>query len=48
MRGLPTLVKTLFASLAAAAFRMILTPIDTVKTTLQTQGKPGMRILSTD
>ena len=45
MRGLPTLVKTVFASLAAAAFRMILTPIDTVKTTLQTQGKHGMQIL---
>lgn len=45
MRELPTLVKTIFASLAAAAFRMILTPIDTVKTTLQTQGKPGMQIL---
>ncbi|KAK7039418.1 mitochondrial carrier [Favolaschia claudopus] len=37
--------KTIFASLAAALFRMILTPIDTVKTTLQTQGKSGMRIL---
>ena len=45
MRELPTLVKTVFASLAAAAFRMILTPIDTVKTTLQTQGKHGMQIL---
>ncbi|KAF9005187.1 mitochondrial carrier domain-containing protein [Cyathus striatus] len=45
MRKLPSLVKTVFASLAAAAFRMILTPIDTVKTTLQTQGKPGLRIL---
>lgn len=45
LKDLPSLVKTVFASLAAAAFRMILTPIDTVKTTLQTQGKPGMRIL---
>ena len=45
MRELPTLVKTVFASLAAAAFRMILTPIDTVKTTLQTQGKHGMQML---
>lgn len=44
-RGLPEYVKTVFASLAAAAFRIILTPIDTVKTTLQTQGKPGIRIL---
>ncbi|KAF9523304.1 mitochondrial carrier domain-containing protein [Crepidotus variabilis] len=45
MKTLPTLIKTVFASLAAAAFRIILTPIDTVKTTLQTQGKPGLRIL---
>ncbi|KIM87902.1 hypothetical protein PILCRDRAFT_814599 [Piloderma croceum F 1598] len=47
MKKLPALVKTVFASLAAAAFRMILTPIDTVKTTMQTQGKSGMRILRT-
>ncbi|TFK25872.1 mitochondrial carrier, partial [Coprinopsis marcescibilis] len=42
---LPIFFKTVFASLAAAAFRMILTPIDTVKTTLQAQGKPGIAIL---
>jgi hypothetical protein len=47
MRSLPTLFKSVFASLAAAGFRMILTPIDTVKTTLQTQGNSGMRILKT-
>lgn len=47
MKQLPALIKTIFASLAAAGFRMILTPIDTVKTTLQTQGKPGLRILKT-
>lgn len=45
MKELPSLLKTVFASLAAAAFRMILTPIDTLKTTLQTQGKPGINIL---
>ncbi|KAF8966750.1 mitochondrial carrier [Flammula alnicola] len=45
MKDLPSFFKSVFASLAAAAFRMILTPIDTVKTTLQTQGKPGMTIL---
>ncbi|KAF8152223.1 mitochondrial carrier [Crassisporium funariophilum] len=45
MKKLPTLVQSVFASLAAAAFRMVLTPVDTVKTTLQTQGKPGMQIL---
>ena len=47
MKKLPSLVKTVFASAAAAAFRMILTPIDTVKTTLQTQGKRGLQILRT-
>ncbi|KAF4622301.1 hypothetical protein D9613_009209 [Agrocybe pediades] len=45
MKNWPDHFKTIFASLAAAAFRMILTPIDTLKTTLQTQGKPGMQIL---
>ena len=45
MKQLPSLIKTPFASAAAAAFRMILTPIDTVKTTLQTQGRPGIEIL---
>ncbi|KAJ6552089.1 mitochondrial carrier domain-containing protein [Mycena vulgaris] len=47
LNKMPVFLKTVFASLAAAAFRMILTPIDTVKTTLQTQGKPGMQILRT-
>lgn len=45
MRQLPALLKTVFASLAAAGFRMIWTPIDTVKTTMQTQGRDGMNIL---
>ena len=45
MKKLPALIQTVFASLAAAAFRMILTPVDTVKTTLQTQGSSGMAIL---
>lgn len=45
MKKLPALVKTVFASLAAAAFRMILTPVDTVKTTMQTDGKRGLVIL---
>jgi hypothetical protein len=47
MKRLPVLIKTIFASLAAASFRMIFTPIDTVKTTLQTQGQRGTRILKT-
>lgn len=45
MKTLPTLVKTVFASVAAACFRMVLTPVDTVKTTMQTQGKEGMALL---
>jgi hypothetical protein len=45
MKKLPSLGKTVFASLAAAAFRMILTPIDTLKTTLQAQGQSGLDIL---
>ncbi|KAF5331839.1 hypothetical protein D9611_008945 [Ephemerocybe angulata] len=45
LKTLPSFVQTIFASFAAASFRMILTPIDTVKTTLQAQGKPGIAIL---
>ncbi|KAI0755656.1 mitochondrial carrier domain-containing protein [Fomes fomentarius] len=45
LKHLPALAQTVFASLAAAAFRMILTPIDTVKTTMQTDGKAGLAIL---
>jgi len=45
LKRLPSLAKTIFASLAAACFRMILTPVDTVKTTMQTEGKPGLAIL---
>lgn len=45
MKNLPTLIKTVFASVAAACFRMILTPVDTVKTTLQTQGRDGLKLL---
>ncbi|KZT01943.1 mitochondrial carrier [Laetiporus sulphureus 93-53] len=47
MKRLPALAKTVFASLAAACFRMILTPVDTVKTTMQTDGKAGLAILKT-
>jgi hypothetical protein len=45
MKKLPSAIKTIFASLCAAGFRVILTPIDTVKTTLQTEGKPGLILL---
>ncbi|QDS70792.1 hypothetical protein FKW77_004325 [Venturia effusa] len=45
LSGLPSPIKTVFASLCAAAFRMILTPIDTLKTTLQVQGARGTALL---
>ena len=45
MNKLPTLIKTVFASVAAACFRMILTPVDTIKTTMQTEGKGGIALL---
>lgn len=45
LSGLPTLIKTLFASACAALFRMTLTPIDTLKTTLQAQGAGGTALL---
>ena len=42
----PVLIKTVVASLSSAAFRMTLTPIDTLKTTQQTQGgKAGLKLL---
>jgi hypothetical protein len=41
-RDLPVGVKTIFASMGAAAFRIFLMPIDTVKTTMQVEGKDGM------
>ena len=42
----PVLVKTLAASFASACFRMVLTPVDTLKTTQQTQGgKAGLKLL---
>ncbi|PIL25506.1 hypothetical protein GSI_13397 [Ganoderma sinense ZZ0214-1] len=43
--GLPALSKTVFVSLATAGLRMVLTPVDTVKTTMQTDGNAGMEIL---
>ncbi|CAF3455399.1 unnamed protein product [Fusarium graminearum] len=45
LKDLPSPIKTIFASLCAAAFRMILTPIDTLKTTLQAQGARGTALL---
>ncbi|RMZ74489.1 mitochondrial carrier [Pyrenophora seminiperda CCB06] len=45
LKQLPSPIQTIFASACAAAFRMILTPIDTLKTTLQAQGPSGWGIL---
>ncbi|KAH0491200.1 hypothetical protein TgHK011_002641 [Trichoderma gracile] len=45
LKHLPSLAKTVFASLCAAGFRMILTPVDTLKTTLQAQGSHGNALL---
>lgn len=39
---LPVAAKTVAASMAAAAFRIFLMPIDTVKTTMQVEGKDGL------
>ncbi|GAA5978222.1 hypothetical protein JCM10908_004278 [Rhodotorula pacifica] len=44
---LPSPLKTVFASLVGALFRMVLMPIDALKTTMQTDGtRPALRILS--
>ncbi len=45
-QNLPIGIKTLAASLSAASFRIFLMPIDTVKTTLQVEGKDAMTILA--
>merc|ERR1712062_251165 len=43
--GLPVGVKTLVASAPAASMRICLMPIDTVKTTMQVEGRDGMKLL---
>ncbi|KAH7102442.1 mitochondrial carrier [Auriculariales sp. MPI-PUGE-AT-0066] len=43
--SMPSFLRTAFASTLAALFRMTLTPIDTVKTTMQTQGQQGWALL---
>lgn len=43
--GLPVGVKTFAASLTAASWRIMLMPIDTVKTTLQVEGKDALQKL---
>lgn len=44
---LPMMVKTSFASATAGAFRILLMPIDTVKTMMQVEGGKGMITLKT-
>lgn len=46
-KNLPVMVKTAGASLTAAAFRIFLTPVDTVKTILQVEGKAGLKLITT-
>ncbi|CAD7935980.1 unnamed protein product [Amoebophrya sp. A25] len=43
--SLPAAVKTVGASGMAATWRIAITPIDTVKTIMQVEGKPGLDIL---
>eukprot|EP01035_Chromulina_nebulosa_P013758 gene13758-18238_t len=38
----PVFIKTAFASVAAALFRIVLMPIDTIKTTMQVEGQDGL------
>ncbi|KAF2131269.1 mitochondrial carrier [Dothidotthia symphoricarpi CBS 119687] len=45
LKQLPSPIQTVFASCCAAAFRMLLMPIDTLKTTLQAQGPRGTALL---
>lgn len=42
MKNQPALIKTVFASASAAAFRITLMPIDTVKTIMQVEGAQGL------
>ncbi|GAA5929627.1 hypothetical protein JCM10213_006422 [Rhodosporidiobolus nylandii] len=45
---LPSPLKTAFASLAGALFRMVLMPVDTLKTTMQTQGSESALVILKD
>lgn len=44
--SLPIAVKTAAASLLAASFRVLLVPVDTLKTMMQVEGAAGMSVLS--
>lgn len=43
--NLPVVLKTVAASVAAALFRIVLMPVDTFKTTMQVEGKDGVKKL---
>lgn len=43
--NLPVAIKTFGASFFAAAFRVLLVPVDTVKTIMQVEGKGGLDVL---
>jgi hypothetical protein len=45
LNNIPTAAKTVFASATAASMRIFLTPIDTVKTMMQANGKQGIPLL---
>ncbi len=46
-RNIPIAMKTMFASIIAAMFRIFLMPIDTCKTILQVEGSNGWKMLGT-
>lgn len=46
-KDLPIAAKTMAASGCASAFRVLTTPIDTLKTTMQVEGKDGIKKLRT-
>jgi len=46
LRATPTFMKTAVAGLGAASWRIFLMPIDTLKTTMQVEGKDGLRLLA--
>merc|ERR1719473_1002730 len=45
LNNIPTMGKTVFASAGAAGMRIFLTPVDTVKTMMQANGKEGIPML---
>lgn len=45
LKKMPIPVQTIFASTTAGLFRILLMPIDTVKTVLQVEGKEGLTVL---